>query len=757
MLASPRPSLRPLLLGLAGLSGILALVVARLAPPRPETTAAPASLFSADRAFDALESWLGTSPPHPLGSQANAALVRALEDRLRFLGYQTEIQTAFTCNGGGVCGEVRNLLARRPGADPGPFVMLMSHSDSVGAGPGASDDGLGTAALLETARVLIAEAPGRNPVLLLVTDGEEAGLLGAQAFLDSHPLAGQVAVVVNLEARGTSGPSLLFETSGPGNAWLVRQATALPKPVTSSLFASVYDLLPNDTDLSVFKRRGVPGLNFAVVGEPRRYHTPLDDLAHLDRRSLQHHGDNLLALARRLVRADLSSTPAGRLAYFDLLGLIIARWPEAWQPWLAGLTLLALVSLAFWNRGHAPATQVLLALLCFLIAPLTAAAGALALTQLWQYARPGPRVWIAAGWAPMLAAFSSGLLGPALSALAFRRRLPAAARWLGSWLLWGLLALVSSRLLPGGAYLFLAPALSAAICGLVLGRTGPALARQATVLLPVFVAGLLSFPLAWLLYDTMGLPLTPATAAVLAMVVAPLATVLPPETSARRLLLPPLLGLTLGGTATAVLPPDSAERPQRMPFLYLEEAGLGEGRLLAVPESGRLPDSVRSAHSFGGGRVPALPWSRSARAFAAPVAAVALPSPQLTVQSDQADGDRRHLRLRLTSPRGAPSAVLAFPRPGPQIDSATVNHPGHPPVTLHDLFRRTSPLLLLATLPREGVEVDLILSRQSLEVVVADRSPGLPAMGQALLAARPTTAVTSQDGDATVVWKRVRL
>lgn len=751
-----RSTPHPFVMGLLGLACVLALVAARMTPPAANGLEAPLSQFSAARAAAVLEALIeGT--PHPVGSPANAAVRGRLLAKLTDLGYQTEIQTAFACNDGGVCAEVHNVLARRAGPEAGPLVLLMTHYDSVGAGPGASDDGLGTAALLETARVLASRTPTRNPLLLLVTDGEEPGLLGAQAFVLGHRLAGRVAVVVNLEARGTSGPSLLFETSGPSNGWLVRQAAALPRPATSSVFAAIYDRLPNDTDLSVFKRRGVPGLNFAVIGEPRHYHTPRDDLGHLDRRSLQQHGDNLLALARRLGEADIASPSPGRLAFFDVFGLFIARWPQALQPWLAGLTLGSLLLIVWRRRAKTPPARALLACLAFLLAFLMATASAFALTQLWRHTLPGPRAWIAAGWAPVLAAWSCGLAGPTLSALIFRRRLTPAASWAGSWLVWALLALATARLLPGAAYLFVVPSLAAAVCGLLLprlGARGPSLAA----LLPVFLAASLAFPLAWLLYDGLGLPLTPAIAGLVALVVAPLAPLLPPSAPALRLLLAPLLGLVAGGAATAMLPPDSIDRPQRLPLLYVEADDGAEGRLLAVPESGRLPESVSRSLSFGASPERALPWSRSARAFAARVPAAGLAPPELTVQSDRQDGGKRRLRLRLTSPRGAPAAALAFQGAMPPIEAATVTSRGRPPVSVRSRLLSALPLLQFATLPPEGIELDLVLGApQSIEVIVADQSSGLPPLGQPLSAARPPTAVTSQDGDVTVVWRRLKL
>ena len=85
-------------------------------------------------------------------------------------------------------------------------------------------------------------------------------------FTEEHPWAKDVGVVLNLDARGNSGPSYMFETS-EGNGWLIEQlARALPHPMASSLTVDVYRLMPNDTDLTIYMRHGMPGLNFAFIG-----------------------------------------------------------------------------------------------------------------------------------------------------------------------------------------------------------------------------------------------------------------------------------------------------------------------------------------------------------------------------------------------------------------------------------------------------------------------------------------------------------
>src|SRR5688572_20581538 len=200
------------LLALAVLGLALLLALGRGQPPAPVPASAEPAVFSAERAHAVLARVLGDGAPHPIGSPAAAAVRERVAVELRALGIEPELYEAFACTPRGSCGMTSNLLARLPGRESGRAVLFSVHYDSVGAGAGASDDGVGVAALLEVARVLHAAGPAgrlRNPVFLLIDDGEEAGLLGAEAFA-RHPWAREVGAVVNLEARGTSGPSYLF-------------------------------------------------------------------------------------------------------------------------------------------------------------------------------------------------------------------------------------------------------------------------------------------------------------------------------------------------------------------------------------------------------------------------------------------------------------------------------------------------------------------------------------------------------------------
>jgi hypothetical protein len=336
-------------------AAVAAAAIARHGPPAPLPADAPPERFSAGRAREILRRLVGNGAPHPIGSAENARVRAEVARELTRLGYETTVQERFVCGSRyPVCATVANVAARLPGRSGRRTVLLAAHHDSVEAGPGASDDGMGVAALLEAARALRADPPARNPVVLLVDDGEEAGLLGADAFTASHSWAKDVGAVVNVDARGTGGASLLFETSDD-NAWLIAVAArALPRPNTSSVYYTIYKWLPNDTDLTIFRAHGLPGVNFAHIEGVKRYHTPVDDFAHASPATLQHHGDNLLAMARGLAAADLEAPRRGNAVFFDVFSAAIVRWPEAATlplAFVAALTVAAALAAARRREG----------------------------------------------------------------------------------------------------------------------------------------------------------------------------------------------------------------------------------------------------------------------------------------------------------------------------------------------------------------------------------------------------------------------
>lgn len=304
-------------------------------PPEPLAADAPQNEFSALRAMRHVRQI--ARHPHPAGSEENAQVRLYLESVLEDMGLAPELH--HTQSGGF---ELVNLLARIEGTDSTGVIMIAAHYDSVAAGPGAGDDGAAVAALLEVCRILLAEERLANDVVLLISDGEEQGLLGAERFVAEHPWAKEVRLVCNFEGRGCRGPSTMFETS-PGNGRLIEEfARVVPRPLSSSLSYRIYQLLPNDTDFSEFKAAGMAGYNFAFLDGTAAYHTPLDTPENLSLHSLQHHGDQALALVRHWGNLSLGDLRADDRVWFTLPGGLLVHYSFA----LARVTSLAAAALA---------------------------------------------------------------------------------------------------------------------------------------------------------------------------------------------------------------------------------------------------------------------------------------------------------------------------------------------------------------------------------------------------------------------------
>ncbi len=457
---------------------VVAVVVAALLsmrgnlPPAPVGQDAAATSFSSQRAQAVLTRILGDERPHPTGSQANAEVRDRIVAEFARLGLVAEVQRRFAC-GTSTCATVENIVARVPGTRQDHAVLLSAHYDSVAAGPGASDDGAGVAALLEVTRALQAGPALPRDVWLLANDGEELDLLGAEAFV-REPAFTNIASVVNLEARGTTGASLLIETQ-PGNAAVVAAVgRALTRPAGTSLDYEIYKTLPNDTDFTVFRREGRAGTNFAWAQGAARYHTPLDDLAHLDPASLQHHGDNLLAMARAFAAAPGNMKRSNDAVFFGLSDQAMLSWPAPWNP------ALLLLGLAGWMllwvrlvRGQQVRTpRAVGAGIALMLALAVVAALGFALHALLGALGATPATWTAQGTS-LVATFGS-LAVATMTALAvmLSRRFSAAEIALASLLPFALMAMAAVVAMPGASHVGLLPLIAGSLAGHVWSATG---------------------------------------------------------------------------------------------------------------------------------------------------------------------------------------------------------------------------------------------------------------------------------------------
>lgn len=272
----------------------------------PRTDAAPDTEFSAARASEATADLVDT--PRPIGSVDNAETRKQLAEALQDSGFNVETHEAT-----GVrtllaedetesrAGFTRNLIATRQGSDPTGTIVLATHIDSVNGAPGAADAGIGLSVIVESLRAL-GDVAARNDIAVLLVDGEEDLMLGSKALIASEELdLAEPIVVLNHEARGTSGRPLVTRWSGPMHTVL----PDMPAPEAASFTDALFEFIPNDTDFTEYRKAGWWGLDMAITGDSWAYHTPQDDSAHLDQSTLQHYGDMTLALTQSLLDTDL--------------------------------------------------------------------------------------------------------------------------------------------------------------------------------------------------------------------------------------------------------------------------------------------------------------------------------------------------------------------------------------------------------------------------------------------------------------------
>ncbi|MEB4613396.1 M28 family peptidase [Leucobacter sp. M11] len=591
----PRPTRRGLLALIA--AALIALTawwaLASIAPPRAIPAQANAQEFSAERAR--VHQADLSQRPHPAGSEEAARVRDMIAAQLRAAGIETRIErgvgsmhdpeypsAAYT----------ENVVGVIPGTDPTGTVTLVAHYDAAPASLGAGDDGAGVATILETARALASGDPLRNTVVLLFTDAEEVGMLGAEAYVAQDPAGRDGGVVLNIESRGSSGPALMFETS-LGNRDLIEvYAQNAPVPVATSLSVELYRLLPNDTDLTPMLASGrFTGLNTSYLDGSAVYHSPEDRIERQSSDSLQHQGTNALGLTRALGDAELAalSVPAsGDATYFPMLGQLAhypqgAVWPIAL---LAGLGVLAAGAMLVRRRlvrvlplGAGVVLAVIpLGVALWLGGAVWSALTALtpAFGQLEDTWQPG---WFRAGLLLTLLAFVLGWLALA------RRWVPAEGLFFGG-LAWSAgIGVATALMVPGASYAFAIPALLGSLA--LIARAQWDRGRVA-----FFVSGALStavlVPTVALLLPVSGLGGSGAAllfAALLALSLVPLLDLCFPDPeapSARaglRRLVPPVTAAVLAGIAFGVgfsvdrFGPDS---PVPVALAQVEDADTGD-------------------------------------------------------------------------------------------------------------------------------------------------------------------------------------
>ncbi|SDH56023.1 Zn-dependent amino-or carboxypeptidase, M28 family [Lentzea fradiae] len=734
---------RPVLGVLAAIALLGALAVVAFAPPAARSGDVPAREFSAQRAVAHLEQI--AQRPHPTGTPDNARVRSYVADTARSLGAQVEVDSGDVVRAGWgnpfPAAHVHNVLARLPGTDPqrsgGKTLLLVAHYDSVPTGPGAADNGAAVAGLLETIRALKARGGTPNDVAFLFTDAEEIGGLGAERFVRSRGVDG-LGAVLNWEARGSSGPVLMFETS-VGNAELIdAYADTGTRPAGNSLAYEIYQRMPNGTDFTVFKDAGARGLNAAFLDGFHDYHSPHDDIANLDQDSLQHHGETMLGLVDRLGSTDLRTLAAADNAvYFDLFARVLVHYPSWVALLLAVATVLglgALVVLGVRRRAlHVTGVLAVAAVSVGAVA-VTAAVG-VGLWQLVLAVRPGlsalpleepyERGWFVAGF--LLAA--AAVVFAAAGVVRHREQ----AEVLAGVLLVGTVVVAATAVtVPGASYLLQWPVLAGlVVLGLCLrrGHAGAVLLG-----LPAAVTVVLFAPLVGAVLVALGLQLA---AVALALAALGGLLLLPLLTPLRRaaVVLPAVVALALVGTGLARSGFERTE-PRTNALLYVHDLTENSSTWLTrADETDAWTSAVLGASPRRTRATTYFPQEGPDSFLAADAPRIDLLPPEVKVLADDGGGGPRTVRFSVSSRRDAWRIVVRLPQnrlrectfAGTRMDAATLSKDAD----------YTGGVVFQYTGDSDTFELSCAVTPGPLPVDASDQTIGLPDEVAALAGPRP--------------------
>ena len=742
----------------------IALALYQFVPPAVVSANAPATKFSAERAMAHLE--VIALKPHPVGSAENTRVREYLIEQISAVGLHPQVQkaTVFEPDKADAT-RVKNVLVRIEGTAPsGRAVLITAHYDSVINGPGAGDNGMSVAAMLETLRALEAGPPPRNDLIFLFNDGEEEGVIGSTAFLEQHPWARDVGVVFDFD-RGEATGAANLEWTAAQDGWLVREISASSPGVIAPSGPDNPDKRQEyGNDLHAFAAAGLTGAHFGHIAGSTRYHTMQDNLASADPRALQDEGNAMLALMRHFGNLPLGETKAADEVFFTVFGGGLVHYPLAWAlplGLLAGLGTASIIAFGLW-RGRLRVRALAAALLVLALGMLAAAGAAYLAGQLLLVTHPESRVFDEGDFYGQ--GFYMGAMYALTVALALAlwsrlgRRLEATYLAVAALFWLGVLAALYATASPTLSFLLTWPALVGALAlavfvGLPGGESWRAWARGAALLVASLVA--LGFLTPGLYNATLDgfaespADKFPALVALLGLLAPQLALVarvlqrrwLPAAVTLLAVLVG--VGLLLAGNAASGY---DAAHPRPDTLFYALNTDTGEANWATLdPEpdqwtkrflGGDPEESTLEAFLSGGGSTRILTHS-------APVAP--LKPPELKLLGQEANGTTRTLRLHLSSPRGAWRAYL-LPGRGVEILALGVN--GKPPQEVGDeSFAYTA-------FPPEGVDLTVKVRAEGLvRFTVFDKTNGLPRIPGVTLPKRPDTVMPAPLSDDAEIFR----
>ena len=700
--------------------------------------------FDAERAKARLAFILGDQAPHPVDSLENDRVRERLAASLRQIGLTPVIRDQTVCNDFQkarlvACARVRNVIATL-GPPTGKALLLSAHYDSVPVGPGASDDGIGVATLLEVGAIL-KDKPLHRPVILLFNEGEELGLLGARAFL-ADPLSRNVDSLLNFEARGVNGPVTMFETSEPNGAAIQVYAASVRRPFASSLSTDVARLIPNDTDVTTFKERGWLTLNSAIVGNETRYHSAGDNLEGLDLRSLQDMGNEALALASNL--SEGTPRTQGDRIFFDIGQRLFVQ-----MPLNVGIVCLLALLIAF--AAIARARHVIVRGSATTLGMLVAggASAWLAIT-IMEFVRTGT-FWRAHPELTFMAIYATIIVGSLAVGATAGRRLSTAKVRAAFWFVFLLLGAALALVAPGAIVYFLFPP-AIVLLGMVIARSYPSAEAVGGI------CGVLALYLSWgpmlaaleQLFSPGPLWVVAPVAAILVVPVLIEAHGLIGRSGRRAVIVGSSAIAAIGWAIAAAAPAYSQDHQQRFTIEHVTEFPLGRSSWSIVNDGALLPPAYAR---WGKWRFGKRDFSERRRWLADAPPSSGIEPPQIELLGSERYGNERTIKLRLRA-NGSERISLIAPEEA-HIRSAGVAGFVRPIGSSDSDGKFT---IACAGRSCDGMELTIdLLSAEPVRFTLAGARNGLPTSAAGLVAARPRFARPQYVPDQTLAVSHLRL
>jgi len=224
--------------------------------------------------------------------------------------------------------KVNNIIVVIPGTQTiagqnGDAVIMTAHYDSMPQSKGASDNGLSVAAMLHTIESIVSQKKTfKNDLVFVFTDAEEEGAYGAYAFRYQfkgfNDVYSRAKLGINFEGMGSNGALALFEHSD--NINLVSAFNSkVSGVITDSAFAYVYSTKSEMSDFAIFN--DINALNLSNIGNTNIYQTSLDTEKNVNAAAIKAKSNLVTGVVSAFANYNLSDIKEGdEGVYFSYLG-----------------------------------------------------------------------------------------------------------------------------------------------------------------------------------------------------------------------------------------------------------------------------------------------------------------------------------------------------------------------------------------------------------------------------------------------------